>query len=223
MPIIQLYNKLLQFPLFLGMSRDDLSNIIEHTRFGFVKYERDKIIIKEGQQCNRLYFLTDGVVNIKNCSDNKSYSIEENIHAPYIFDMEYLFGLTQKFPSTYKAITTCNLIVIDKEEILKLSDEFFIFKINMFNLLSTQSQKLIGKPWRKHPNSTRATIIRFIKDHCIYPAGKKIFKINMQTLADQINDGRLNVSRELNKMKDENLILLYRGGFEIPALEHLLM
>lgn len=223
MTILQLYNKLLQFPLFLGMSKDDLSNLVEHTRFGFVKYEKEKTILKEGQLCDKLYFLTDGCISIKKYSDSNNYSIEEEIHSPYVFSIEHVFGLLQKSPATYKALGTCNFIVIDKEEVLKLSDEFFIFKINMFNLLSTQLQKLNDKPWRKHPDNTRGTITRFIKDRCIYPAGKKRFNIHMKILAKETNEGLLNTSRELNKMEEEKLIQLHRGGFEIPALERLLM
>ena len=45
----------------------------------------------------------------------------------------------------------------------------------------------------------------------------------METLAKELNDGRLNVSKELNRMSDEGLIILHRGGFVIPALERLLM
>lgn len=220
---LQLYDKLLQFPLFLGMSTNDLRHIIEHTRLEFVKYEKDKAIIKEGQLCDRLYFLTDGVISVKRGSDNNSYSVEEFIHAPHMINMECLFGLTQRYSSTYKATTQCHIITIDKQEILKLSDDLFIFKINIFNLLSTKSQKLNGRFWRKHPDTVRGKIIRFIADHSTYPAGKKIFKINMQTLAGEISEGRLKVSAELNEMERASLLSLHRGGFTIPALERLLM
>lgn len=72
-----------------------------------------------------------------------------------------------------KSSTTCNLITIDKDEIMKLSDHFLIFKINVLNLLSARIQKMTRHSWHKHPDDIRSLIIRFIKDHCAYPAGKK--------------------------------------------------
>ena len=47
MATLQIYDKLLQFPLFQGMSRDDLELVAGHTRFGFVKVSQGKTVVKE--------------------------------------------------------------------------------------------------------------------------------------------------------------------------------
>ena len=39
MPDLLLYDKLLQFPLFQGMSRNDLAEIVAYTRLGFHKFK----------------------------------------------------------------------------------------------------------------------------------------------------------------------------------------
>ena len=44
----------------------------------------------------------------------------------------------------------------------------------------------------------------------------------METLAQDIHESRLNLSRELNSMNEEGLIRLSRGKIEIPALENLI-
>jgi hypothetical protein len=44
----------------------------------------------------------------------------------------------------------------------------------------------------------------------------------METLAHEISESRLNVSRELNRMHIEGMINIARGQITIPALEHLL-
>ncbi len=223
MAVFHLYDKLLQSPLFLGMSKEDMNKIVEQTKFGFLKIAPEKIIIKEGERCEYVYYLTNGSMSISKSADDNSYTITEDIHAPYLFQLENLFGLTQQSSYTFKSSTTCNLITIDKDEIMKLSDHFLIFKINVLNLLSARIQKMTRHSWHKHPDDIRSLIIRFIKDHCAYPAGKKKIRIRMETLARELNDGRLNISHELNKMSEEKLINLHRGGFVIPALEKLLM
>ena len=45
MPTLQIYDQLLQFPLFQGMSRDDLEIVAGHTRFGFTKMPAGKLVI----------------------------------------------------------------------------------------------------------------------------------------------------------------------------------
>ena len=44
----------------------------------------------------------------------------------------------------------------------------------------------------------------------------------MTRLANEVNDSRLDVSRALNKLQDLQLIKLYRGQIEIPAIENLI-
>ena len=43
MAVLQIYDQLLQFPLFQGMSRDDLEIVAGHTRFGFSKLSSAKV------------------------------------------------------------------------------------------------------------------------------------------------------------------------------------
>ena len=64
MSVLHLYDKLLQTPLFLGMSKDDLNQIVEHTKFGFLKFEQGKTIIREGEKCEHVYYLTNGCIVI---------------------------------------------------------------------------------------------------------------------------------------------------------------
>lgn len=57
---------------------------------------------------------------------------------------------------------------------------------------------------------------------CLRPAGEKTVRIKMERLSDEINESRLNVSRELNAMKDEGIITLRRGEIQVYALEKLI-
>jgi hypothetical protein len=73
------------------------------------------------------------------------------------------------------------------------------------------------------PGTLEDRIVRFFAQHCIYPAGPKVFHILMNRLADELNDSRLNVSRALNALQREGKIVLRRGRVEIPQMERLLM
>lgn len=223
MPNLQLYSKLLQTPLFTGISKRDLATIVQQTKFDFKKFDSNQYVIKEGYLCDKVYFLTDGSITISNSADDKSYTITEKLYAPTMFQPELLFGLNTRFSSDIITTSVCNFITIDKKEVINLSDKYIIFKINLMNLLSAKSQKSQRQVWHNQPKDLRGRIIKFITDHCTYPAGEKVISIKMKNMANEINDGRLNISIELNKMVDEKLIELHRGSFIIPALERLLM
>jgi hypothetical protein len=93
----------------------------------------------------------------------------------------------------------------------------------MMNSFATQAQKQIRQLWLRHPQSLRERVVRFLIQHCVYPAGHKQFNILMTRLADEVNDSRLNVSCVLNDLQKDGLLILYRGKIEIPQLERLLM
>ena len=223
MASLQIYEKLLQFPLFQGMSRDDLELVAGHTRFGFSKVSPGKTVIAEGEACTHLYFLINGTLRVETTADDKGYKVVEHMSAPYILQPEAIFGYSQRYTHTYVVENGANFITIDKDEVLRLSEDFLVFRLNLLNLYATHAQKLSRQFWRYAPVSLSDRIVRFFVQHCVYPAGPKTFHILMNRLAAEVNDSRLDVSRVLNRLQQEGKIVLHRGRVEIPQMERLLM
>lgn len=222
MAALQLLDKLLQFPLFLGMSRDDLEIVAGHTRFGFLKLEAGKTVVKSGDNCNQLHFLINGNLRVRTNSDDYGYSVEEQMQAPNILQLESVFGYYQRYTHDFIAQTDVNFITIDKEEVIRLTEDFLVFRLNIMNHFATLAQKKMRQVWTRPPQSLEDRVIRFLVQHSTYPAGHKVFNILMTRLADEVNDSRLNVSRVLNEMQHKGMILLGRGKIDIPQLERLL-
>lgn len=203
------------------MSSYDLNDVIAHTRFGFLKYARNKVVAAEGEPCQNLLFLLHGQLSVISRADDHNYTVIEQTTAPALLQPERIFGLTQRYTRTFTAATTCNLIRLSKAETLRLADQYEIFRLNLLNIISTQSQKLMRQPWRTPPSDIQAKIIRFINDRCLYPAGPKAILIKMDTMAHLIGESRLNLSRQLNLMDQLGIIQLNRGSITVPALERL--
>ena len=223
MAVLQIYDQLLQFPLFQGMSRDDLEIVAGHTRFGFSKLSSGKKIVVDGEPCTQLYFLRDGSVTVETFAEDHRFSVVERMSAPFILQQEAIFGYHQCYTHTYTSLTKVNMLTIDKEEVLRLLEEFLIFRLNMVNLFATQTQKLFRRAWQRSPQSLRERACRFFLEHSTYPAGHKTFYILMGQLAEELNDSRLNVSRLLKELEQEELVESHRGRVEIPQLERLIM
>ena len=220
---LQIYDRLLQFPLFQGMSRDDLEIVAGHTRFGFMKVAAGRQVIHAGDPCTHLYFLINGTLKIESFGDENRYMVTEQMASPYILPQESIFGYYQRFTRNFYALTDANFLTLDKEEVVRLSEDFLVFRLNLINHYATQTQKLIQWQWRRSAQSLRERIVRFFLLHTLYPAGPKTFHILMERLAEEVNDSRLNVSRVLNRMQETGMLELHRGRIEIPQLERLLM
>lgn len=223
MATLQIYEKLLLFPLFQGMSRDDLEQVAGHTRFGFSKINAGSTVVAEGEDCRQLYFLINGSLRVETTADDGGYMVAEQLEAPVILQPEVIFGYTQRYSHTYIAQTDANFIIVGKDEVLRLSEDFLVFRLNLLNMYATQTQKTSRMLWQYVPDSLEKRIVRFFAQHCIYPAGPKVFHILMNRLASELNDSRLNVSRALNDLQREGKIVLRRGRVEIPLMERLLM
>lgn len=223
MALLQIYDRLLQFPLFQGMSRDDLEIVAGHTRFGFLKMTAGRQVIHAGEPCTHLYFLINGSLKVESFSDDGRYSVVEQMSSPYILQQESIFGYYQRYTHNFYALTDVNFLMLDKEEVVRLSEDFLVFRLNLMNHLATQAQKLIQGQWRRSPQSLQERVVRFFFLHTLYPAGPKTFHILMERLAEEVNDSRLNVSRVLNRLQTMGLLELHRGRIEIPQVERLLM
>lgn len=217
-----IYDNLLSLPLFLGMSKSEIQQAAGQTKFDFKKMNEGETIVCEGDLCTHLYFLLAGDIIVHTEADDHGYRIEEDISAPEIFQPERIFGLRQRFTHTYIAKKNCNLLCIDKKDVMKLTDSLEIFRINMLNLISTQSQKLYRRSLKVPPKSPEERIIRFFQSLCIRPAGEKFFYIKMTRIAEELNDSRLDISRALNRLQAEGYLDLHRGRIHIAALEKLI-
>ena len=220
---LQLYDHLLQFSLFQGLSRSELLQMAGNTKFGFLKMPSGKTVVSEGDLCTQLFFLIGGSITLTTVSDDHGYSITEQLSAPWLLQPEALFGLSPHYSCTVSVATTAHFITLSKDEVLRLLDDFLIVRLNYLNLMATLTQRRTRQVWHRSSSSLRQRIARFLIDHCTYPAGPKTVNILMERLALEMNDSRLDVSRTLNAMQSDGLLTLHRGRIDIPSLERLLM
>ncbi len=220
--MLQIYNKLLELPLFLGIDRADLAQIVDKTRFGFLKLEPNQTLVEENQKCQLLYFLMSGQMIAQTHSDNRRYSIIEQFHAPNIIQAEYFFGFSQRYTKTFTARTDCSLLSLDKNEVLRLASQHLIFQLNLLGTLATGSQRGSRILWHNEPTTLREQFVRFVVQRCMRPAGEKTINIRMKDLAAELHAPRLNISSLLNSLQADNLLTLSRGRIVIPALEKLI-
>lgn len=216
-----MFETLLELPLFQGLGKDDLTQIIETVRFNFTTFEHEQTIARQDDACNHLLFLLKGCLTVNTRSDHNKYSLTERIQAPAVLQPEALYGIYPRFTHTFTAQTDTCILSVEKHAVNHIFMSYEVFRINIMNLLSTLIFKNQRTLWRSPAEGLEKRIIGFIQAKATYPAGEKILYIKMEDLAEELNVTRINVSRALNEMQKKGELLLKRKAIIIPALERL--
>lgn len=209
---------LLEFPLFLGMTASELASFRSQGMLSVGTVTKSSTLVKVGNKCERLIIITEGTIRIVTESDDKSYAVEENVKGPMIIQPERLFGLNQYHTSTYTSMTLCHYVTIDKNDVVKMMEKSMVFRINFLNVLSTMNQRVGRRMWHQQSEDVVQRIIRFAKDHCQYPAGRKYLRMGMSEMAREIGCSRLEVSQALHQLENQDRVRMHRMTIEIPEL-----
>ncbi|WP_321518857.1 Crp/Fnr family transcriptional regulator [uncultured Bacteroides sp.] len=213
-----MYKTLLQMPLFQGLGEDEVTRIIGKVKLHFQKFKAGSVVRMRGYFCNDLTFLLKGELMLESTDKNNNFVIKEFQEAPSLVEFYSIFGLNANYFSTYTAETDVDLVSIDKSYILTELDKYDIFRLNFRNILSNRAQQLHDRLWQINYSCLETKMIDFLLARCERPFGKKLLKIKMEDFALIIGETRLSVSKYLNNLEKEGLIILRRTEVEIPDL-----
>ena len=217
-----MYEHLLCLPYFQGMSKDDITSILDKVVFEFAKYNNEECICKNGENCDRFIILIQGTVQVCVEAPDGSYKITEEIAAPYAIEPYSMFGYNTKFKRKYTAKGSCSILTIDKKFLFSEFIKHKVFTINYLNLISHKTEKTENQIWEKTPSSIAGRIVKFISLRCEQQQGRKVLSIKMERLAEILCETRLNISKALNDMQDAGLLELHRKEIIIPSLKTLM-
>ena len=216
-----MYESLLSLPYFQGMSRDDITSILDKVTFEFVKYSDGDTICHCGDACEKIVILVQGKMHTFTEAPDKSYRLAEEMTAPYAIEPYSMFGYSICYRREYVANGNCTALIIEKKFLFSELTQHRVFTINFLNMISCKSQKLENMIWSKTPPGIAGRIYSFIISRCELHHGRKILSIKMETLASILCETRLNISKALNEMQDAGIAELHRKEIVIPSLNKL--
>lgn len=218
-----MFETLLNLPLFQGLSRNDLTQILEKVKFRFRNLNQGDVLQQQGTPCQNMVFLMNGEVFVKTEMKDCEMVFYESCHAPVILQPETLFGLHPVYTHSFIAKVPSTVMEIEKGIVLSDLFNYEIFRLNFFNVLCTQAQYFGSLLWRRFPDTVENRIARFFLTHSVSPIGEKALRTRMKDLADYLSVSRIAMSRTLNQMSDEGVVHLSRGLIKVPLLEGLFM
>lgn len=216
---LTMFERLLQLPLFQGLTTQEISDVMSHVRLDFVNYHRGDEIVMQGESCRKLIYIISGEVMAEHRNDDLQFTLTECLPDLKVIEPYNLFGMYQTYSRTYTFTTEGSTLTIDKHVMLTHLMTNHIVKINLMNITCNkyqQTQRLLCY----YPDDTvRHKIVKFILAHSTTSKGRKDLQIKMTQLADIIHETRLNVSITLNELQKEGFITMQRGNFIIKDLQ----
>lgn len=216
------FQRLVNIPLFQGISRDDFMTIAQKIHFDFHTYQPGDVIVAADEQCKELVCIISGSIAKEMRSDDGKYLFRETSDKSTVIQPDRLFGLRPRYSATFIAVKETSVLIVPKHEVRDILFGYVTFHINYLNFICSAKQVWEGRLWKRLPDSLEERFVYFLLARSTRPAGHKELVIGMVDLANELVTTRLNVSKMLNRLKEDNLIYLSRGHITIPELEKLI-
>lgn len=210
--------------IFRNMSLEDIEKSIVCAKGIIKKYEKSEIIFNQQDKATTLYVLVKGSVAI--CKD----SLEGKRHIVTTINENDIFGEVYVFlgetPYNYYAISNAD------SYILEMPKEFFYktcsktckhhseIIYNMLGILAKKAYFLNNKIQLLTSGSLRQKICKYLIENSVNNNYVKL-TMNREKLADFFNVTRPSLSRELIRMKEDNLIEVDRDMVKILDIKQL--
>lgn len=214
------YSKLSKTKLFRGIEENSIERLLCGCNIVQKSFEKDEIIVFEGDECTSIGIILEGMVDIKKVSTSgKEYTITTLLPGD-IFGEAVIFSSFNSFPAMVVAKSNTTILFIPKGTIINLSKKSEKFLHNFLNILSDRILLLNSKLKESTLTTLRQKICNFLLEEYKNQKSLKIkLSSSKQELAEKFNVQRPSLSRELIKMREEGLIDFWGKEILIKNLE----
>ena len=196
--------KYYQIPLLVNL-HSSLRNLIESSS-QVHHYRKGQIIHLEEDECNALEVILSGKVGVSYSSmEGEMYTIKVLEEGSFI-SPNNLFSSNRKYFTYVEALENTSIYRIPIDAIdTALEDK--TFRISFLQLLSDTGKMMGSKLIFERHTSLRVKIILYLKHQSILQQSSTItLPLSKTILANQFGVARTSLSRELQKMQEEDLI-----------------
>ncbi len=142
--MITMFDQLLSLPMFRGVSKARLSEVVGKVKLHFLKFPAGETIIRAGEECTHLAFVLSGQVRLTAVNSNGRFIIGQTVSAPAVISPDFIFGRITTYPSTVVALNTVSILKISKQDFVDILYSDHVFMLNYLNTISVNAQKALS-------------------------------------------------------------------------------
>lgn len=184
-----------------------VSDYISKGFFTEQTYNKNEIIHIEGELCHQIEIILDGEIVIERIGLAGDLMTVNHFHKNDIIGANLIFSSTDHYPMTITAKKITQVIVIQKDILLELCNQYPEFLIQFVQIISDLSVIIGTKMKNRVSRTIRESIIIYLnKQYSLQNTYTIKLTMTKKELSEMFGVSRTSLSRELKKMKDENLI-----------------
>lgn len=214
------YNQIKNSPIFYGMNDDELKGLLECFNARIRRFEKEEMIIRQGDLITNIYLILDGEVNIEKDSYWGRRIIISRLGKND--NLALSFVGSQNVESSVDAITTKDtlVLILSYEKCTSMCQNACtrhkVLINNLFQILSKENIELLQKIENVSQKTIRDKLLTYLSNEA-QKQHSNSFEIhfNRQELADYLNVDRSAMSFELSKLQKEGLIKYNKNNFEL--------
>lgn len=207
---------------FKGVSDSRIEEILSELNYLSKKYSKDQIIANEGETCNSLGLVIDGIVEIQRIYSSGKHIVLKRMEAGEVFGEAIIFSNKNDYPATIISSSDSVVSYLRKEDIINLCLKDEIILKNFITLLSDKIFILNRKIKVISFKSVRQKVINFILEQVKeQKSGTIKLKMNKEQISSLLGIPRPSLSRELMKLRDNGFIEFDRNLIKVLNIEAL--
>ncbi|HOJ77993.1 MAG TPA: Crp/Fnr family transcriptional regulator [Bacillota bacterium] len=219
--------KLLKVPLFQGIDSEELSVMLGCIKPQVVRYKKNECLAIAGNQFSGMGLILAGKVSISKENVAGDRVMMTILGPGEIFGEMVAFSKQRFWPATVIAEEESQIVFIASDKIVgnceRQCGSHRRLILNMLRIISDKALFLNRKLEYLTIKTLRGKIATFLLEQ-YQKTGQTTFmlEMNRDQLADFLNVSRPSLSREMGRMKAEQLIDFHRSSVQIKSLEKLI-
>lgn len=200
---------LLSLPLFQGLTRQELIEIIEKTKLEFV-HVADAPVLRQGDHHTHVVHVLGG--RVVRTLRHGALTFSETLSTPALLEPCSLFGRDDTLRASYAVNGPADLLLIDKRYLYTLFNRYVVVQINILNLLSTRAQRLSQRLLPTPCTGIEERLLRLADDLGEQEGSERRLDVSRVQLADMLGVSRRAMSAVIADMQRRRLLRVEYGA-----------
>jgi CRP-like cAMP-binding protein len=212
-----MFSKLANTSIFKGLKTSEIIQLLSIVHYNVHSYEPENVIAFVCDNSNDLFILLEGHVRGEMTSYNDKNIVVSEIHAPDTFAEGFLFADKNRLLVNIIAVTKAKVLIISKDELLKLLNKSTQILNNYLNTTSNRFVIVSEKLKFLMFNTVRGKLAIYILDLAKENADKDSFRLGKthEELAPLFAITRPALTRNLLSLKKDGLIEIKNKNIKI--------
>ena len=201
------YEQLLfQIPLLRDLPHNIKQSLLEKLEYSVYSIDKKDIVARQGTPCKKLYILLEGKLRVDIIDGLGNKVMVEYIVAPRAFATPHLFGSNTTLPATFTATKESTFKLISQDP--KVLHNFLCITGNC-NACTVSRLKTLSR------KTVRERFVVYLFENRISNSTSITIAHTQSELAEYLNVTRPALSKEINKMTKEGIILMTGKKIEV--------